>query len=254
MATIKLLYDNILEDGTLTIETGTENANFPKEFLHNRGIQRISRVAVVGGIVDYRIDQSAAPVAVQALIIPAGHTLDGVTLDWQYSGNDFAGGDDNNAVSQWVQSGSGQIVRVAPAAITDDYWRLYASAAPSSTTDLDIAEIFMGGVYNWETVSLLPIPRLDPEHNTEHRVSSGGDDRAIKRGGSKIPRFYTVVADETQRASIEAFNAEWDGYKFFYLQDHEGTWIFGRLRAPLMLEKIDTLGNYRYNFDFIEVL
>lgn len=254
MATIKLVYNNILEDGVFTIADGVEDTDFPKGRLHNREIQRISRVDIDGGDVDYRIDQSAAAVAVQVLIIPAGHTLDGVTLDWQYSGNDFAGGDDNDMVSQFVQSGSGQIVKIAAAVITDDYWRLLATAIPSSTVDLDIAEIFMGDIYTWETVSLLPIPRLDPDFNVEHRVSAGGYDRTLKHGALKRSRFYTVVADETQRASIEAFNAEWDGRKFFYLQDHEGTWIFGRLRAPLSLEKIDTEGNYNFTFDFVEVL
>jgi len=128
MAKIKLYTRNILETGAFTV-TGDADSGYPESRLHDRDISLYWKDASADK-VQFITNQSASPVAVDALIIN-GHDFDGKYMAWQYSDNSFYWVD---AVPRWTQSGNGQIVKTLAIALTKNYWRVVLSDEVITTT------------------------------------------------------------------------------------------------------------------------
>lgn len=188
--------------------------------------------------------------AVDCLIVPGGHNLKNMTLKIDYSDNYYTW---TQLVAEWTQSDNDQIIKSFELN-TNRYIRLtiYSSVMPQ------VAELFLGPSYTFEENPNLPYGPFDPEFNVENRVVSGGADRFLIHGDAKRRRFYDcTLKRETQKASALMLNDAWAGSKPFWLCDHDGVWIYGKLDAPLnirMEDENEDGGIYTFQIYFKEVL
>lgn len=245
---IKNAYINILESGAVTLAAGTAHASFPLYRLHDRNIGRVFKTTAAV-TTEVLVDQGASGnLAVDQLLIPPGHNLDGETLDIKYSDNDS---DYYEAVSQWVQSGSGLIDK-SWSSITHRYWKFIVTS-PSNAPE--IPELFLTSTYEWERdASKRDSGPYDPEFNVLAEQTAAGHNRFLVRGSAKKRRRYHAPnVGETQKDNLVTMNDAWAGAVPFWLKDHEGVWIYGRLRAPIALKPV-TYQRYSFDFDFVEVL
>ncbi len=244
---IKCAYKNILETAAVSLSAGAEDPSYPVYRLYDRDIGRLFRPAAAVTL-EVRADQGAAgSLAADRLLIPAGHNLDGMTLDVLYSDNDA---DYYAAVAQWAQGGNG-LINKSWASATHRYWKLKITA-PAVIPQF--AEIFLTQTYEWERNPARPAGPFDPEFNVEHSQTAAGHDRFLKHGEPRRRRAYQMpVCGQAQKDNVSAFFDGWAGSKPFWLEDHGGAWIFGRLRGPLNLREV-AYQAYSFDFDFIEVL
>lgn len=134
---------------------------------------------------------------------------------------------------------------------TTRYWK-FVITTPASIPE--IPELFLTKTYEWERGPSRPAGPLDPEFNVEHEVTAAGQDRFLIHGDPKRQRVYHLSrCNETQKGNIVALNDAWAGAKPFFLYDHEGSWIFGKLRDPISIKEI-AYQAYCFDFDFLEVL
>lgn len=244
---IKCAYKNILESSTVTLSAGTEDSDYPLWRIYDRDIGRLFK-STAAETIEVKVDQSASDnLAVDRLLIPAGHNLDGMTLDIKYSDNDA---DYYPAVTQWVQSGNG-LINKSWSSATHQYWK-FIITSPASIPEL--TELFLMQTYEWERNPGTPSGLVDDIFNVENTQTSGGQDRFIEHGDKKRQRNYNLAAvGQTQMDNITTFNNDWAGKKPFWLRDIDEIWIYGKLRRSLGIRRIkDDL--YSFNFDFLEVL
>ncbi len=148
-------------------------------------------------------------------------------------------------------SGSGLIQYGFPQAMTHRYWK-FTITNPSVAPQF--AELFLTSTYTWEKLPARPGGPFDDVFNVKNETTASGLDRFLVFGNSRRQRVYKVVnAGATQQANILALNAAWAGSKPFWLYDHEGNWIYGRLRKPIGLKETGA-GKFGFDFDFLEVL
>ena len=246
MPLVKTAYLNILEAASVSLAAGAADSDFPLARLYDRDIGRLFKTTAAV-TTEVLADQGASPVAVDRLLIPSGHNLDGETLDILWSTDDISY---TPAVSQWVQSGSG-LINKSWAALTKRYWK-FKVTSPSAAPE--IAELFLTSSYEWPRNPTRPAGMLDPEHNVTHGVTAAGNDRFLKHGSSKRRRSYRLPSiGEAQKDAMLLLSAGWDGSKPFWMYDHEGAWIFGRLASEISLEEV-AYQTYRAQFNFMEVL
>lgn len=243
---IKCCALNILETSTVGLSAGAAHADYPLYRLYDRNIGRTFKTASAE-TTEIKIDQGgAAPLPVDRLIIPAGHNLDGMALELKCSDDDS---NYSSAVPPWA--GTSGLIDKSWSALTKRYWK-FIIASPEAAPEL--SELFLSRTYDWEKSPSLPAGPLDPAFNVRHDVTAGGQDRFMIHGEPKRRRLYKVPdCGETQKANILALNDAWSGACPFYLCDHEGIWIFGRLGAPLNLRELAPQ-TYGFDFDFIEAL
>lgn len=239
-------YQNILETGAVTLATGAENPDFPLWRLSDRDIGLLFKAAEAVTLT-VKIDQGAAGnIAVDRLLIPAGHNFSGMTLDIKYSADDVTY---TAAVAQWA--GAAGLINNSWASLTRRYWK-FIITAPGTIPQF--AELFLCPTYTWEQIPNGPSGDMDPLWNVENLVTAGGNDRFLQHGAAKAQRTYDIArAGDTQKTSISALNAAWAGSKPFWLCDHEGQWIFGKLRSPITLKDTGA-ARHSFRFDFVEVL
>jgi len=247
MSLLIACYKNILESGTVTLSAGTEDSDYPLYRVYDRDIGMVFKITAAV-TMEIKVDQGASGnIAIDQLLIPEGHNLDGMTLDWQYSDNDTAY---TPAVSQWVQSGSGLINKSLSSA-AHRYWK-FIITTPASVPQ--IAEIFMTPAYTWERNPSRPAGPFDDRFNVERMEDAGGHVRFLEHGDSRRYRNYQLPrAVSGQRTNIEALYDAWAGKKPFWIKDHEGNWIFGELISPLNLIE-QSSNKHSFNFEFQEVL
>jgi hypothetical protein len=247
MSLLKCCYKNILESSTVSLAAGTEDSSYPLYRLYDRNIGRLFKPSAAETI-EIKIDQGASgAIAADRLLIPAGHNLDGMTLDIKYSDNDA---DYTNAVDQWVQSGGGLIDK-SWTSITKRYWK-FIITAPASIPQ--IAELFLTQTYEWERNPSRPAGPFDSQFNIERIESSGGQVQYLVKGDPKKRRVYHVPrCGETQKGNILGLNNTWAGAKPFFLCDHEGVWLFGELLKEINIKE-EAYGKYSFDFEFLEVV
>lgn len=245
---IKTAYINIMETSVVSLSAGTADSSYPLYRLYDRNIGRTFR-STVAETIEILVDQGAGGnLAADRLLIPGGHNLDGMTLDIKYSDDDASY---TPAVSQWVQSGGG-LINKPWASITHRYWK-FIITAPASVPE--IAEIFLTATYEWKRdAGRRGSGPHGVEFNVLNEVTHAGHDRFLVRGSPKRRRFYHAPnVGEAQKENILALNGAWAGSAPFWLCDHEGAWIYGKLRGEVLLKEI-TYQRYSFDFDFMEVL
>ncbi|HDH51212.1 MAG TPA: hypothetical protein ENH31_00310 [Nitrospirae bacterium] len=251
MSQVKCCAINILETSSVSLSAGTEDPDYPLYRLYDRDIGKLHKITAAV-TMEVKIDQgSTGNLAIDRLLIPAGHNLDGMTLDFEYSDDDAAY---TPGVTQWVQSGNGLIDK-APVLSTHRYW-LFRVNSPSSIPE--IPELFLTLSKEWIQNPSLPWDPLDDEFNVEHDQTAGGQDRFLIHGDPKKQRNYAgYKVEDTQKDDILEINNAWAGAKPFFLCDHNGVWIYGMLTQRIMMRQEDeheSGGLYSFDFPFREVL
>ncbi|MBI4822671.1 MAG: hypothetical protein HY805_00345 [Nitrospirae bacterium] len=242
---IKSSYKNILETGTVSLSAGTEDSNYPLYRLYDRNIGRFFKTTSAI-TTEIKIDQGSSPQAVDRLLIPSGHNLNGMTLDIKYSDDDITY---TPAISQWT--GASGLIDKSWASITKRYWK-FIITTPASIPQ--IAELFLTQTYEWERNPSRPGEHLDPLFNIEREESFGGQVRFLIKGDPRKQRFYHVrCVGETQKNNILTLNDVWSGGKPFWFYDHEGNWLFGELKNPINIKEV-SYQKYDFDFEFMEVI
>jgi len=212
---IKFGIVNLLELGTVTVTS--EASGYPKHRLFDRFLGRMWKATGTAEQV-IKVDQGAAGnQAVDALVVPAGHNLDGCTCYWEYSTDDFAA--DINVAAQWTQSGSGLILKTLGSALTKRYWRLRitgASVAP------EVGECFM--------TELKEISSAGPEELVTTRVfnvarseSLGGVGGYLVRGAARrMWEFSLKNMESAEYDVLDALLQGWAGANPFVFVDPDG--------------------------------
>jgi hypothetical protein len=180
------------------------------------------------------------------LLIPSGHNLSGETLDlkWSHDGVNYF-----TAVAQWT--GAAGHMNKSWTSNSPRYWKFIVTD-PTSAPQL--AELFLTSTYEWVRNPARPAGPLDDIFNVEHGQTASGQDRFLVHGDEKRQRVYHLPrCGETQKDNTIALNDAWAGSKPFWLEDHGGNWIYGRLRRPLNLKEV-AHQSYSFDFDFLEVL
>jgi hypothetical protein len=244
---IKTAHANLLETSTVTLSAGGEDAAYPLWRLYDRNIGRVFK-PTAAETMEVKADQGAGGFqAVDGLLVPAGHNLDGMTLDVKHSDDDLAY---TPAVTQWVQSGSGLIEKSWNPA-TKRYWKFIVT---SPATVPELAELFLTSTYSWPRNPSRPTGALEKVFNVTNDVTASGQDRFLEHGDPKHQRSYAMPrCGEAQKDAITSLYDAWAGRKPFWLYDHEGNWIYGKLTAPLDLREL-AYQSYGFKFEFLEVL
>jgi hypothetical protein len=237
---------NVLETSTVSLSAGTGDPGFPLYRLYDRNTGRSFR-STTAETIEIKIDQGAdSPKSLDRLIIPSGHNLEDMTLDIKYSDDDVVY---TPAVTQWTATGS-QITK-SWSAIAKRYWKFIIT---SPTTVPELSELFLTSTYVWDKEPASPAWPSEKEFNVEHALTSGGQDRFLIHGEPKRRRaFHIERLSTTQRDEISALSNGLNGALPFWLLDHEGEWIFGRLASPIKLVEV-AYQTYSLDFDFLEVL
>lgn len=195
--TLRLVSKNILEDGTLTVTGGTAQSSYPASRLYDWSKNFLWKVVTGSSIeaaedIVIHVDYGAAT-AVDTLFI-SNHNFDGYDMQWQWSANDA---DWNDAVTDWTQSGSGDIVKTLTSSQSARYWRVTIDGA-----DLECGEIVMGLADEFN-VQTRPVPRHTKLINVVWSKSVSGQERGIKMGDARRVRTYTLRLDSTDLASFQ---------------------------------------------------
>lgn len=242
---LKTAHTNILETSTVLLAYGTEDPGYPLYRLYDRSVGRLFK-PTVAETIHIRVDQGAGDnLAVDRLLIPSGHNLDGLALTLRYSDDDIF----YQTVISWT--GTAGLMTKTWAAETHRYWRLVISN-PSSVPE--IPELFLTSTYQWERGPVRPAGPLDKVFNAENAVTSGGQDRFLVHGQPKRRRIYKLPrVGEAQKDKLLELNDAWEGSKPFWLCDHTGDWIYGKLTDPMDVTEV-AYQSYSVRFEFLEIL
>ncbi len=245
---ITLFTDNILERGTVSV-TGSPDSGYPEERLWDRGISLFWLVSGTQETV-IQVDQGATGnVAVDFLSIES-HNFDGETISWQHSATGTFTGEETDAVTPWVQSGNGQIIKELGAPVTARYWRVVITSMSGPTA----SEVFMG-LGNTFDLMFAPAAQLGTEANVTWRATVGGPERSTRFGLKRKTRSYGLFLDnDTDLATLRTALDYLDDFsKPFYLKDHEDDYWFCRF-APIPGESWDNPDASKVQINVLEML
>jgi len=151
----------------------------------------------------------------------------------------------------WPLTSDGALITVLFAGVNARYWKFRVKTA---SVIPELTELFLSLTYEWERIPGRPQGPFEDVFNAESQTTASGLERFLVHGNPKRQRVYKVAnAGTTQKTNILALNAAWQGAKPFWLEDHEGNWIYGRLRKPIELKE-EGYNRYSFEFDFVEVL
>lgn len=245
MAKIITYTRNILENSTVT-SLPTGEASYPTYHLYDRRLGRNFQSSAASSTT-VSIDQGAVTsYEVDALVIPSGHNLDGLTISLDSSSN----GSSWTTIETWAQSGSGQIYKTFTAT-TARYWRLVINSPVSKPY---LGEMFLTKSYAWDRNP----KELDRGNykvfNVQRLEDSGGRPRYVEMGDDKEIREYELeFISGDHRAAIVSLNASWAGKSPFYVLDTDAsTLFFAELTSPIEFKRSGDFANC--NFNVMEVL
>jgi hypothetical protein len=219
---------NIFELGTPSV-TGDADTGYPEARLWDRSRNCYWKDTVTEAKV-FLVDQGSSPLNVDLLAI-LNHNFDGKDMQWQYSTDNF-GADINDAVTDWAQSGYGDIIKTLGSAQNKRYWRVTLS----SITNPMCAEIYMSKGYAFN-IQADPSPGHGFDSNVLWSMSVGGEERSILLGEDKRRRNYFLKLGSTDLASfVEAIGYlnHWS-YPFFF-KDKDGSYFMARFDTLPMLD------------------
>jgi hypothetical protein len=220
MANVKLAYRNILETGIVT--STDESSSFPLYRLYDRDKGKLFKFNTHGAGLYVAINQGAViSYEVDRLIIPVGHTLNGLAIKLQYSTTGAWGGEEVDALS-WTQADA-LIINKPFTAATKQYWRLLITSDPVAAPE--IPEMYLTKDYTFERNVKLDLTEK-PQRNIDRDETKSGYPRWVKLGEKKRYREYELIAESTQKANLESWWDVLDSVKPFYVFDHNGDLIF----------------------------
>ena len=238
---------NILETASVSLSVGTADPAYPSNRLFDRDIGKLC-IASAASTFEVKLNQGVSGnLAVDRLLIPAGHNLQGMSLSLKYSADDNLYYD---AIAPWTQADDA-LISQAWASLSKRYWK-FAITNPAIVPQ--ISEIFFTSTYAWPRNPQRPAGPLDEEFNVDRLLTSGGQVRFLQNGVSKRHRQYSNIrCGEAQKVALLALNTLWAGGRPFWMCDHAGNWIFGELIAKINMQEV-AYQQYSYTFDFLEVI
>jgi len=238
---VKLLSYNILEEGTVAV-TGADSG-YPAARLYDRSLGFYCVYSAAGA---YTVTISGNALAVDTLIVE-GHNLNGVACYWEYSDD---GSSWTSAITDWTQSGNGQIRKQLSTAITHAYWRFRTGSVAFQAT-----EVFMGRAVTipviWDSQ-----PKLKDVEDVSWYRTYGGVDHSIRVGPKRKHRSYSVFCNRTDYpiATLRADFVYLDDYvKPLYVIDHEDNCFLAKFDGSLFEEEHLNEGLVIANFSLLEV-
>lgn len=212
---------NAMALGTVTV-TGAD-ANNPKERLYDRDRNDLW-VYTATGAITFDVD-IGSNTTIDLLVID-GHNFDGETIEWER----YDSGSWTDIVSSWVQSGNGQIVKVASSPVTDTRFRVTVT----SMTDPECAEITMSE----RKLNISPNWNMSPGYSRNQAInySRTGHRWALKLGEEKWQARYSLTLNEADSELTEWLTCLADidyGLHAFYVYDYEDILRFVELQMPV---------------------
>ena len=241
MSQVILMYRNILENSTVTVTT--ENASYPKYRLYDRAIGKYFKGTAPANPFSIVVGQS--PVyEVNSLVIPVGHNFNGLVMYLYHSPN----GSSWTEATHWTQ-GDANLIYKTFSAETKVYWKLeiYAPA-----TIVQLTEMFLTKAYTFAKNPSYT-GNIAIRRNILRDQTQAGLSRTVKLGELKRARRYTVLVETTQKTEFQNWENLCQGFKPFYIIDHEGTAIFMENQVEMEFTFIAPL-YWNCNLDLLEVL
>lgn len=243
---IKTAWENILEGSAVTLGAGAEDPACPLYRVHDRNMGRLFRASAPGTVIVRAVQPASAVRPADRLIIPAGHELAGATLTVRSSADDVT----YTPVAGPFAAADGIITREW-ASVAHRYWEVEIS---SPLAPAGLAEVFLTSTLAWTHQPARPSGPHGLIPNVTRTPTASGAERYVLHGPPRRTRSYAVPrCAEAQRAGIEALEAGCEGARPFWLLDHDGAWIHGRLTHSPGLREVGP-GAYAYEFEFTEVL
>lgn len=234
-----------MESASVSLSAGSASPSYPLYRLYDRDIGRMFAEAAAGTL-QIDIVQGGTPAPVDRLIIPALHNLQGMALDLAYSED----GSTWTTAASWTQP-DGSLINTSFPSAKHARWRFIVNNPAIAP---QFAELFLTSTYTWEKLPGRPGGPFDDMFNVKTDTTASGLDRFLTFGEPRRQRLYKVSnAGPAQRANILQLNSAWQGAKPFWLSDHEGNWIYGKLGKPLDLKETGA-GKFEFDFNFMEVL
>jgi hypothetical protein len=238
---------NIFETGTGSLTAGAAHADYPLARIWDRNISDIFKTTAAV-TTEIQADQGASGnIALDTCIIASGHNLAGELIDIQHSPD---GAVWTNGIAQFAGT-AGNIIKTLTGG-TKRYWRVKITS-PSNA--VEIPEIFFTPAYAWEADPVYPLDRLHDRHNVKKMTDAKGENYYLKLGTEKRVRPYNLMNMlAAQKDNLLDLWADWDGYKPFYITDHEGNLIFVEIADNDLTLSSDLKGIFAARLNLEEVL
>jgi len=238
---VKICYRNILENSTVT--STNEDAAFPLYRTYDRDIGKLFKFTTAVANLYVAASQVGTIYPVNRCIIPAGHNLSGVSCAIQYYNVGWI-----NSIT-WTQADN-LVINKSFSDETRQQWRLLITSVPSVPPQL--AELYLTNDYQFERSVRRAVVEKG-RRNITREESVSGRVRIVKNGLERRARSYSVLANATQKASFETWNAVYDGTKFFYIIDHNATLMFMEMLNDFQFEYASN-DYFNVNLELLEVL
>ena len=185
--------------GAAAITVTSEATGFEKDKVIDDQAVPLFRFNVSAADNNAELDRAAAGGTLNRVVIPAGHNLDGLTLDYETSASGAFGGEESTPVSI-VVSGSGIIDEATGAGMTLRFQRVnFPDVAQEELGELFVTErlVFDRG----------PAPEWTDENraNVSERELRSGILYLIRRGSSA--RIFELTFERLTAADVAIFDA-----------------------------------------------
>ncbi len=167
-------------------------------------------------MVEYPVDR---------LIIPVGHTLNGLNLKLQYSHTGAFAGEETDALS-WAQADA-LIIDKAFVAVTERYWRFLITSDPAAPPELP--ELYLTKSYAFARNPSWGFTTGD-RLNIARQETLSGKTNYIKNGVSRKERAYQLTRIQSaQKTEFETWQGVTEGIRAIYVEDEAGTVFFAEV-------------------------
>jgi len=243
------IYHQSIDGASLTLNTITEDADFPLTNLQDRDENTLMKAGNANTSGYIEIDLGSAR-AVDTLILGNhNYTNTGVGIQLYYATTDDGAFGDNiyaiGSAGTYEDYTSGDADRWFEtfSSATKRYWRLSLEAMGAATYQ-EIGTIFMGAQWNWAHEPELTL-REDSGYNVTVNEAAGGSRfsqiaNTTVRRIYNIPLEYIVAAEKTKHETWRDTIFMGDGlsrYPFYWSIDNGTTIEFARYRGKLNLEQ-----------------
>lgn len=244
MATIQIGYSNVLESATLI--TATSATNYSTDRLKDRDFGKLWICGSSSSPQHIIINQSGTAIASNCVVIPYGHTLNGLTMTLAYGSDGITFG--TTSVS-WTQSGTSTIKQTYSSA-TPNYWRF---SHTSGTGTMRMPELMLTNL-----VSFTAQPRISDLKESKYYCvksleSKSGISTFMSYTTSKRKMEYSMIVGSTDKTYWENAQTYFDTYGPFFFVDHQGNNLFVELLDDLSFKPV-TANKYELNVSLQEVI
>lgn len=197
-----------------------------------------------------KVDQDSSIEEINTLVIPSGHTLDGLNCQFQYSDDDSLWSD---AVLDWTQSGSDIIVKQFTPS-SHQYWRLYTTGSSSDIELPSLSEFYLTNTY-----TIVSNPKYNSIRETyvssinKIEIPSWKYDSIINNIYRKKLEYELPFCSTTEKEKIEEIREFCLGKKPFFIIDHNSNEYFVELMEDIIIEPV-TATHYNIKLILMETL